>query len=143
MFSCEISTEGKAKRPTNAIQLPAGISPSDIAAASSSAGDSGVYKCNICDKDFDRPETLVVHQFIHKKFHQCADCKRSFVSVENLNKHKKEFKHVFKCKICQDEFSSHDICRSHAATHTRQYECVDCKKKFFTEKSLMRHREKV
>ncbi|CAB4014085.1 Zinc finger 341 [Paramuricea clavata] len=134
--------KNKEKRAaTTSVQLQAG--EIEQTASTSTSGESGVFKCTVCEKDFDRPETLVVHQFMHKKFHQCCDCKRSFVSEENLNKHKKDFKHVFKCKICQEEFSSQDICKSHAASHTRQHECQDCKKKFFTEKSLQRHREKV
>ena len=76
---------------------------------SSEATAGQAFKCNVCDKDFDRPETLVVHQFMHKKFHQCADCKRSFVSEENLSKHKREFKHVFKCRICREEFPSQEV----------------------------------
>ena len=76
---------------------------------SSEATAGQAFKCTVCDKEFDRPETLVVHQFMHKKFHQCADCKRSFVSEENLSKHKREFKHVFKCRICREEFPSQEV----------------------------------
>lgn len=138
-----ILAERSRKRSTNAIQLqPGEINPNDVASTSTPV-DPGPFNCTICDKDFDRPETLVVHQFMHKKFHQCLECKRSFVSEENLSKHKKDFKHVFKCKICQEAFSSQDTCKSHTAAHSRQHECADCKKKFFTEKSLQRHREKV
>ena len=134
-------TLGKGKDDVATVQLE----PGEIGAtaSTSNSGDGAGFKCNVCHKEFDRPESLVVHQFMHKKFHQCCDCKRSFVSAENLNKHKKDFKHVFKCKICQAEFASRDNCKSHAASHTRQHECQDCKKKFFTEKALERHREKV
>ncbi|XP_028407928.1 zinc finger protein 260-like [Dendronephthya gigantea] len=133
--------KSKEKEPTTTVELEQG--EIDPTASASTRGENGSFKCGICNSDFDRPETLVVHQLMHKKFHQCCDCKRSFVNLENLNKHKKDFKHVFKCKICQEEFPSQDICKSHAASHTRQHECQDCKKKFFTEKSLLRHREKV
>ena len=129
------------KEKEASVQLePGEIDPN---ASTSAPGENGAFKCNVCEKDFDRPENLVVHQFMHKKFHQCGDCKRSFVSVENLNKHRRDFKHVFKCRICQEEFTSQDTCKSHAASHIRQHECSDCKKKFFTEKTLERHRERV
>ena len=130
-----------SKSASGGVQLEPG--EMDPNAGTCASGENGTFRCSVCEKDFDRPETLVVHQLMHKKFHQCLDCKRSFVSEENLNKHKREFKHVFKCKICHEEFSSQDICKSHAASHTRQHECEDCKKKFYTEKSLQRHREKV
>ena len=49
-------------------------------------GSTSIYKCETCDKDFDRPANLKRHMAIHDKQHyKCNGCLKEYKRLDHFN----------------------------------------------------------
>lgn len=108
-----------------------------------------VHKCNICGKDFSRPNHLKRHLTSHseEKPFTCDICTKSFVRRDHLMQHQKlhEQQEELPCDICEKPFNRADQLAKHkAAKHgigekmaimgEKKFSCEICHKGFTTEK---------
>ncbi|CRL05641.1 CLUMA_CG018162, isoform A [Clunio marinus] len=117
-------------------------SSSVIAAATS----SGEYRCDICDKVFNKSCYLTQH---NKTFHsgdrpfKCHRCGKRFPCgashEEHVAKHGGE--KPFKCEVCPKQFNHKTDLRRHMCLHSgsKPFSCIQCSKGFIRKDHMVKH----
>lgn len=94
------------------------------------------YKCEICDKVFDKRASFLGHRRDHKKNFLCPKCGKSFSQSNHLSIHLRTHsgEKPYQCLICETRFRDKTALACHQRVHTREkpFECQHCGKAFTT-----------
>ncbi|XP_015598030.1 zinc finger protein 585A [Cephus cinctus] len=112
-------------------------------------GGQTLFKCNICDKAYEKWSSLDVHEATHRldKPFLCDLCGKSFKHSNNLRGHKrihleesKKKRHV--CELCGNAFRSRFHLNEHMNQHNgnKPYGCEQCGKAFYKRIQLRQHK---
>ena len=108
--------------------------------------DSKAFKCDVCNKVFDRNSILVQHYRTHtgEKPFSCQLCDRKFAKKSNLVQHQATHSEIrsFKCSICPEGrfFKTKVGLRHHMVLHYEpKFSCSNCDYKTHTSGHLQRH----
>lgn len=113
-----------------------------------SLGQNG-FKCEMCDKTFNRKARLQMHiRYVHAKDRpfECKECGKKFTRKEDLNRHAVlhtgEKPHI--CQTCGKKFAIKPSLKLHILTHTREQprSCHECGRAFIRRDCLLRHLRK-
>ncbi|XP_055371515.1 uncharacterized protein LOC129605650 [Condylostylus longicornis] len=106
-------------------------------------GDDNLWHCRICDKTFDRKNTLRKHEQAHVMNYPCEICTKIFKSPSNLREHMNTHtgERPFKCHLCEAAFTRKWALTSHVRGHLgdKRYPCNYCEKKFLKGPQLKVH----
>ena len=111
-----------------------------------------VYKCEICDKHFDRLWNLKMHnKQIHgeQKDYKCEECGKSFSTNQTLKTHMKaihEGRKEYKCEACGKIFSHLNNLKRHTKNiheGIKDHKCDICGKEFGNKDQLKSHFEAI
>ena len=110
------------------------------------AGKEKQFKCKICEKFYNDPYYLKIHERIHtgETPFKCIICKKEFITSSKLIIHESTHSEKFKCSFCQRCFSREDILHNHERIHKKiqdkiPYQCEYCAKMFKTSSELKSH----
>ncbi|XP_052757218.1 zinc finger protein 808-like [Galleria mellonella] len=104
------------------------------------------YKCNVCDKSFDRRYTLSRHMkrdHLEERDFQCQLCAyRCFTNNElrvHMVKHNGE--RIFECSVCKKSYARKKTLKEHMRIHNndRRFACAICGQAFVQKCSLKGH----
>ncbi|KAH9403489.1 hypothetical protein TYRP_015383 [Tyrophagus putrescentiae] len=107
------------------------------------------HKCQQCNKSFDRPSKLKVHQSVHTgvRPYKCTICSKTFTQLGNLQTHQLTHTGVqsHKCTICSKSFKIKRDLKRHRQVHTgvRPHKCTTCSKSFTQLSHLKTHQHTV
>ena len=106
-----------------------------------------IYECIECQKQFERPGSVVIHVKTHQKKYVCPFCGKYFASQHYLSQH--ENTHTgnkpYKCDFCPMTFAQLASQADHRKIHTeihREYQCDLCPKAFKHKRNLTKHRKR-
>ena len=102
------------------------------------------YKCNECNKSFQKNDSLKHHmEGVHQKlkFFQCKDCENSFSKGEKFMKHMSKVHPflLFKCNYCTRLFAQNKGLKRHIKRLHQSQKCHLCNKAFPLTISLEKH----
>ncbi|RWS22597.1 zinc finger protein 761-like protein [Leptotrombidium deliense] len=102
------------------------------------------FKCEDCEKQFDKKSSLRKHQESHKERIACDQCSKTFSIRDNLRRHKETHTKKLKCRLCKaGPFSCVYALNRHSHTHKNdRYEC-DCGSSFNRLDNLKKHQKKL
>lgn len=108
------------------------------------SGGTGPYSCHQCDKNFDLPSELKIHQRVHRvQVYKCTECDKIFKQVSSLKAHHRIHtgERPYKCTQCEKSFNHASSFTIHQRTHTgnRPYKCSECDKRFSNKSNLLKH----
>ncbi|XP_045781618.1 zinc finger protein 25-like [Maniola jurtina] len=104
------------------------------------------YKCNVCDKAFERRYTLSRHMkrdHLEERDFQCQLCAyKCFTNVElrvHMVKHNGE--RIFECSVCKKSYARKKTLKEHMRIHNndRRFACAVCGQAFVQKCSLKGH----
>lgn len=104
------------------------------------------YKCNVCDKSFDRRYTLLRHMkrdHLEERDYHCDMCTyRCFTNNElrvHMVKHNGE--RIHECSVCKKSYARKKTLREHMRIHNndRRFACAVCGQTFVQKCSLKGH----
>ncbi|KAL3282757.1 hypothetical protein HHI36_005924 [Cryptolaemus montrouzieri] len=105
----------------------------------------GVYSCEVCQKKFNHPSSLVYHRNADHNLQRfaCNKCNKTFKHRQLLHRHQlvHSEERPFKCELCDSAFKTKNNLVSHNAIHTgeRNYACTECGQTFAHKTSLNLH----
>ncbi|CAK1554411.1 unnamed protein product [Leptosia nina] len=104
------------------------------------------YKCNVCDKSFDRRYTLSRHMkrdHLEERDYQCQLCAYKCFTKNELRVHmvKHTGERIFECSICHKAYARKKTLREHMRIHNndRRFACAVCGQAFVQKCSLKGH----
>lgn len=110
-------------------------------------GDEKKFECEICDMEFDDPESLTTHLGTHDvvQMHQCEICHKIYLSAGRLRRHKLihgAFR--FFCPYCSKGFHLKDNMNKHIRivhenANSPVHRCPTCDKTFLVKGNLTQH----
>ncbi|CAG9106397.1 unnamed protein product [Plutella xylostella] len=104
------------------------------------------YKCNVCDREFDRKYNLSRHlkkDHLKEKNNECETCGYTCFTVTELKVHM--IKHVgertHECDVCKKAYARKKTLKEHMKIHTndRRHVCAVCGQAFIQKCSLKGH----
>lgn len=111
-------------------------------------GQNG-FKCQFCDKEFNRKARLQMHiRYVHEKDRpfECDVCLKCFTRKEDLNRHAvlHTGEKPHQCPQCKKTFAIKPSLKLHMLTHTKEEprSCHDCGRAFIRRDCLLRHMRK-
>lgn len=94
------------------------------------------YKCEVCDKVFDKRASFLGHRRDHRKNFLCPKCGKSFSQSNHLSIHLRTHsgEKPYQCPICETRFRDKTALACHQRVHTREkpFVCQHCGKAFTT-----------
>lgn len=101
-------------------------------------------QCNICSKNFGKPEDLAKHKEVHSlKDYMCDICEVGFSSPYDFAVH--NFKHIrrYDCPLCNFQTKSRNSVKGHIKRHEGEYTCFCsiCGRGFIGKALLATHEE--
>ena len=117
-----------------------------------------VYKCGICEANFNAERYFVVHLRLHENpdLYKCNECSKQFSSSFSLTRHQKGYcipgpspspsiqnsdvKNEFTCDICEADFQEKLHYIEHLTLHNI-FKCNECSKRLVNKSSLQRHQK--
>ncbi|XP_050676875.1 zinc finger protein 431-like [Leptidea sinapis] len=104
------------------------------------------YKCNVCDKVFDRRYTLSRHMkrdHLEERDYQCQLCAYKCFTNNELRVHmvKHNGERIFECSVCHKAYARKKTLREHMRIHNndRRFACNVCGQAFVQKCSLKGH----
>ncbi|XP_047518857.1 zinc finger protein 431-like isoform X1 [Pieris napi] len=104
------------------------------------------YKCNVCDKSFDRRYTLSRHMkrdHLEERDFQCQLCAYKCFTKNELRVHmvKHNGERIFECSVCHKSYARKKTLREHMRIHNndRRFACAVCGQAFVQKCSLKGH----
>ena len=105
------------------------------------------FKCEQCDKIFDRKDRLKVHGIKHsqEKNYLCTLCPKRFKNMDSLRLHKKRHNgdEDFKCEHCEKRYVASSLLKAHIRDKheisPEMFTCDHCKKEFNKKAKLKIH----
>ena len=105
------------------------------------------FKCEHCDKIFDRKSGLKIHGIKHSqdKNFLCVLCPKRFKNRDSLRLHKKRHNGVedFKCEYCDRRYVASSLLKTHIRDKhkisTEVFTCDHCKNEFNKKEKLKSH----
>lgn len=122
-----------------------GLGKHKNSSASSGSGDSRMFKCLACGKDFRQKSTLLQHERIHtdSRPFACVDCGKRFRQQSHLTQHLRIHANEkpFACLYCDRTFRQRAILNQHMRIHSgeKPYVCAECGKRFRQKAILNQH----
>nr|CDS35210.2 hypothetical protein HmN_001007700 [Hymenolepis microstoma] len=108
--------------------------------------DLKVWRCGICEKSYNSPTSLRVHERCHFKPFKCELCDKSFSRNWLLEGHRRTHtgEKPFRCTYCQRTFADRSNMRAHMQTHeeVKRCKCSKCPRSFTRRSLLIRHMER-
>ncbi|XP_023211829.1 zinc finger protein 568-like [Centruroides sculpturatus] len=117
-----------------------------------------LYKCDLCNKSFDKTICLFRHIIKHTGKYMCKKCHKAFARKENLLKHScsagtnlpsetesenetdnRKNRIEYPCEYCKMSFFTEKLLERHKIKHTGEFTCTECKKSFATKEILTNH----
>jgi len=105
------------------------------------------YKCDLCEKAFNKRLSLVCHRTSHSEKYRCDLCTKTFRQKNSFVNHKKylcgNVEEQYSCYICKKVFPRKETLVYHIKSQheSEKFGCDLCKKKFNREETLERHKE--
>ncbi|KAL4217651.1 Sal-like protein 1 [Mactra antiquata] len=92
----------------------------EAAIASMEILQRGLKKCEICNKEFNRPNQLLTHMRTHtEKQYKCVMCNKTFGYKSSLKTHFEKHKaEMYKCTICEELYTTEAELAEHSVTHS-------------------------
>ncbi|KAJ8705687.1 hypothetical protein PYW08_012733 [Mythimna loreyi] len=104
------------------------------------------YKCNVCDKSFDRRYTLSRHMkrdHLEERDFQCETCSYKCFTKNELRVHmiKHNGERIFECSVCKKSYARKKTLKEHMRIHNndRRFACAVCGQAFVQKCSLKGH----
>ncbi|CAH0698497.1 unnamed protein product [Spodoptera exigua] len=104
------------------------------------------YKCNVCDKNFDRRYTLSRHMkrdHLEERDYQCEMCSYKCFTKNELRVHmvKHNGERIFECSVCKKSYARKKTLKEHMRIHNndRRFACAVCGQAFVQKCSLKGH----
>ncbi|XP_059056425.1 zinc finger protein 431-like [Achroia grisella] len=104
------------------------------------------YKCNVCDKSFDRRYTLSRHMkrdHLEERDFQCQLCAYKCFTNNELRVHmvKHNGERIFECSVCKKSYARKKTLKEHMRIHNndRRFACGVCGQAFVQKCSLKGH----
>ncbi|XP_069363849.1 zinc finger protein 431-like isoform X1 [Maniola hyperantus] len=104
------------------------------------------YKCNFCDKIFDRKYLLSTHMkrdHLEERDFKCEICSYTCFAKNDLKYHmiKHNGSRIFECSLCDKSYARKKTLREHMRIHNddRRYACQECGQAFVQNCSLKGH----
>lgn len=147
-----LSETGTPATPTDSLEGPptpsltAAGNGSGVGTGQTGPNNAGEYRCNECNKVFNRLCYLKQH---NKSFHngekpfKCGQCGKRFpvemLYQEHLAKHAGD--KPYKCEVCPKQFNHKTDLRRHMCLHTgeKPFACDVCGKGFIREDRMVKH----
>ncbi|XP_055384506.1 zinc finger protein 260-like [Condylostylus longicornis] len=106
-------------------------------------GEDGLWHCRICDKGYEKKNSLKKHEQAHLFTFTCEICGKGLKSSVNLREHMNVHSGVrpYKCHLCPMTFARKWGLTSHVRSHIgdKRYSCEHCEKKFINGAILKIH----
>ncbi|CAG5057372.1 unnamed protein product [Parnassius apollo] len=104
------------------------------------------YKCNVCDKSFDRRYTLSRHMkrdHLEERDFQCHLCSYKCFTNNELRVHmvKHNGERIYECSVCKKSYARKKTLKEHMRIHNndRRFACAVCGQAFVQKCSLKGH----
>ncbi|XP_041968146.1 zinc finger protein 287-like isoform X2 [Aricia agestis] len=104
------------------------------------------YRCNVCDKTFDRRYTLSRHMkrdHLDERDFECQICSYKCFTKNELRVHmvKHNGERIFECSVCKKSYARKKTLREHMRIHNndRRFACAVCGQAFVQKCSLKGH----
>ncbi|KFB49937.1 AGAP012110-PA-like protein [Anopheles sinensis] len=104
-----------------------------------------IYKCSVCDSEFNSPQGLNQHLETHLVAkHECLQCgnrfsRKSYLRIHRQRVHEPKIKH--KCLVCDKQFTNIEHVEKHMIVHNNEtlLPCGICRRPYKARKNLLRH----
>ncbi|XP_053614847.1 zinc finger protein 480-like [Plodia interpunctella] len=104
------------------------------------------YKCNVCDKSFERRYTLSRHlkrDHLEERDYQCELCSYKCFTSNELRVHmvKHNGERIYECSVCKKSYARKKTLKEHMRIHNndRRFACAVCGQAFVQKCSLKGH----
>ncbi|XP_047039547.1 gastrula zinc finger protein XlCGF26.1-like [Helicoverpa zea] len=104
------------------------------------------YKCNVCDRSFDRRYTLSRHMkrdHLEERDFQCEMCSYKCFTNNELRVHmvKHNGERIYECSVCKKSYARKKTLKEHLRIHNndRRFACAVCGQAFVQKCSLKGH----
>ncbi|XP_044154405.1 oocyte zinc finger protein XlCOF6-like [Bufo gargarizans] len=110
-------------------------------------GESEIFTCSECGKNFKTKCSLYRHEKMHKNERPflCSECGKCFIQRSHLVQHQKNHRgeKPFSCTECGKCFTQKSSLSDHQRIHTgeKPFSCLECGKCFTYKSSLVDHRQ--